>query len=120
MRALLAAAVLAGTTGCAYSATLQTNPVGASVFLDNEPAGIAPVPIKVRAFTGPSLIRVELPGYRPYEVELKTERRLWTRFKFGLVNPGVILGSTPPPVRTLVLVPEHGPAGTWTPEDVER
>ncbi len=116
--ALLALAVWG--TGCAYRATLHTNPVGAAVYLDNEPAGIAPVPITIRAFSGPRDVRVELPGYRPLELELRGERRLVARLRYALTHPGVVLGTSPPPIRTLVLIPEHGPAGTWTPEDVER
>lgn len=120
MSRVLALAGLVLGTGCAYKATLRTNPVGAAVYVDNELVGIAPYDVTVRAFSGPSQIRVELPGYRPYELELKSERRVLSRVRYALTHPAVSLGREPPPDRTLVLIPEHGPAGTWTPEDVER
>lgn len=108
------------STGCAYRATVTTSPAGAAVYLDNEPAGITPLPIEVRGVFQRQVLRVELPGYRPYEVVLAKESRPWPKTAFALTHPLVLLGKRPPPTRTLVLIPEHGPAGTWTPEDVER
>ena len=120
MKTVLVLAGMVLGTGCAYKATLHTDPIGASLYVDNELVGIAPYDVTVRAFSGPRQVRVELPGYRPYEVHFGTERRLLPRLRFALVHPAVVLGRKPPPERLLLLIPEHGPAGTWTPEDVER
>ncbi len=120
MSAALALVGLLLGTGCAYKATLHTDPVGASVYVDNELVGIAPYDVTVRAFRGPRQIRVELPGYRPYELDFGTERRVTPRVRYALLHPAVTLGRKSPPERLLLLIPEHGPAGTWTPEDVER
>jgi hypothetical protein len=116
--ALLFAGVLG--TGCAYRATLQTNPIGAAVFIDGEAAGIAPVLITVTGLWRKPQVLVELPGYRSYEIDLATESRPWPRIVFAWTHPLVVLGKRPPPTRIMMLIPEHGPAGTWTPEDVER
>ncbi len=117
---LAAMACLVWSAGCAYRATVTTEPAGAVVFIDDQDVGMAPVPITIRRFFQAHSIRVELPGYRPYEIELTTEARLLPRLRFGVTHPLVMMGKRPPPLRTLMLIPEHGPAGTWTPEDVER
>ena len=68
------------------------------LWIDDQDVGMAPVPITIRRFFQAHSIRVELPGYRPYEIELTTEARLLPRLRFGVTHPLVMMGKRPPPL----------------------
>ena len=94
-RTLLAVAGLAALgAGCApYRLPVVTHPVGASVSVDTKHVGVAPMDAPV-PLLGRTDVLVELSGYRPLHARL------------GLFRPRAI---------ELLLVPEHGGAGTWDP-----
>ncbi|MDP2317706.1 MAG: PEGA domain-containing protein [Pseudomonadota bacterium] len=83
--------------GCMHKVPLSCDPAGAYVSVAGERVGVAPLDLPVRAF-GPRRVTVERTGYRTLE------------FRLPLLPPRAI------EVR---LVPEHGGAGTWKPEDVK-
>ena len=106
--------------GCSYGVVVASSPPGASVYLDDVVAGVTPLQGEVRNRRRRPAVRVELTGYRSFEVDMRSDLGPVDRLRYNLRHPWIVLGTRPPPTRTLVLIPEHGPAGTWTPEDVER
>lgn len=98
MRPVLLLLALLAVPGCAHRVRVDTLPRGAVVTYRGT-RGTTPVDLKVRAF-GPRKITVRLAGYRTWEGRLPAST--WYRGYTEL---------------DLILVEEHGAAGTWTPED---
>ncbi len=107
-------------TGCTYRVVLASSPPGAVIYVDEEIVGVTPLPVAVSHRGKPPSIRVELTGYRSFELDMTRDLRLRERIRYNLRHPWLYVGDRSPPTRTVVLIPNHGPAGTWTPEDVER
>jgi len=72
-------------------------PVGASVSVNGTRVGVAPMDAPV-PLVGPTILLLELSGYRPVPVRL------------GFFRPHGV---------EVLLVPEHGGAGTWDPSRAE-
>ena len=115
--AALAAALL--LAGCAHRVALDSDPPGATVRRGDAALGVTPTEVRLRWWPGRKLpVEVASPGYRAVAIRLDEDVGIlriagevltlrWRR----------LLGLRPRAVHRLVLVPEHGPAGTWTPED---
>lgn len=85
--------------GCAHRVELTSSPPGAMVTWRGRRVGPTPVVLKVRPFqTG--VVTARLGGYRPYEAELGPPKLLRRGSRIELL-----------------LVEEHGAAGTWTPDE---
>lgn len=107
---------------------VESQPPGAVVRLDGKVRGVTPLEFNT-VWTPPLTKRytvgLTLPGYRPVQAEgtwlqpspLRREVRLW-RYLLHPFSWMKILGREPRSRYTFVLVQEHGPAGTWGPEDV--
>lgn len=110
---------LLACAGCAYTVTLTSDPTPAQVTLPDGRTVATPAEVTLRwAPFGHQRIVASAPRHRTLEVDLRrTEIRLH-RFVGGtLAHPGTLLGEPRGEVR-LVLAPEHGPAGTWNPEEI--
>ena len=95
-----------------YKVEIETHPSGAIVTLASGQTVTTPasgIGFGVRDFFLP--IHIAAPGYRPLEVLLDLEQ---VRVAFG----GPRLFRVVPSKLEYVLVPVHGPAGTWTEDDV--
>jgi hypothetical protein len=98
MRAL-APSLVASTflaTGCAHHVALTSAPAGAYVSLGGERVGVTPLELRV-PLVGTRALHIEMVGYRPLDLTLP---------------------ATPPSAIELLLVREHGGAGTWSPDDI--
>ncbi len=106
-------------SGCAHRVVFKSEPVTATVYVDDELIG--PTPVAVRRTLWPFRkvdVRIEAQGYRTIEVPLhKDARTLRPLGDLLLLKWRKMLGLKARRVHTLVLVPEHGPSGTWTPDD---
>jgi hypothetical protein len=124
-------------TGCLHKVRVESDPPGAVVVYAGKRKGVTPV--EFMAVSSPHLrkdtrrkrLRVTLPGHRavvtdmgPYLRSRRVIRHpLLARPLMCLLPPyndirgGVCL--SPRTALTYVLIKEHGPAGTWSPEDVE-
>lgn len=107
---------------------VESEPPGAVVRLDGKVRGVTPVEFNTvwtPPFVKDYVLGLSLPGYRPVRTEggwnhpspLRREVRFW-RYLLHPLSWMKIIGRAPRSKYTFVLVPEHGPAGTWTPEDV--
>lgn len=105
--------------GCPYKVTLTSDPTPAEVLLPDGRTVVTPAEVKLRWVPfGHQRITASAPRHRALEVDLrKTEIRFW-RFVGGTIARPATLGGRPRGEVELVLVPEHGPAGSWSPEDV--
>ncbi|MES2643771.1 MAG: PEGA domain-containing protein [Myxococcota bacterium] len=94
---VLALASLSLGVGCTHRVALLSDPVGAYVTMGETRVGVAPVEIVVPAFGG-RVVSVQRTGYRTVELKLPL---------------------LPPREVEVRLVPEHGGAGSWDPEDID-
>ncbi len=104
-RAGLALLALLLATGCARKVTVTSDPPGASVRKNGELVG--PTPVDVRVWWVPfwkQEVRLTMSGRRAAVVSLRK-------------NLGLFRAHT---VHEVVLIPEHGPAGTWTVEEAKE
>lgn len=104
---------------CAYRVSLTSTPAPAEVVLPDGRTIVTPRTVRLRYVPfGHQRITATAPGYRAIEVDLRrTEIRWWRYVGQSLAHPGTLAGAPRGEVR-LVLVPEHGPAGTWSPEEI--
>ncbi|MEQ1504558.1 MAG: hypothetical protein ABMB14_20130 [Myxococcota bacterium] len=125
----VAALLLSGLAGCAYKVTLTAEPTPTEIVLpDNLPDRlvvngdrvVTPADVTLRWVPfGHQRVVVSAPGYRTLEVDLRREEIRWSRFLIGtLAHPATLSGRPRGEVR-FVLVPDHGPAGTWTPDQID-
>ncbi|TNE84220.1 MAG: hypothetical protein EP330_30330 [Deltaproteobacteria bacterium] len=104
-------------TACAYKVELTSAPAGARVDLPDGTQVFTPevVTLKVAPFNRQE-ITVSAPGYRPLTVDVRhREARAWRYLTDAVFRPKTFTGA-PRGHLELQLVPQHGPAGTWTPE----
>ncbi len=117
MIGLWLAALLAG---CTYRVEVEARPAGATLELaDGRQIGL---PAEVRYSALPFHRRpatVSAPGHR--DLEIRTGG--FGLGELGLITdpilrPGLFFGPDPRRQVEVLLVPEHGPAGTWTEDQV--
>lgn len=107
--------------GCTYHVRVESRPIGAVLWLEDGSSVVLPqdVDLPWRPFKPPKA-RVTFPGYRT--LETRFTRRLVKGSEY-LSDPFVAqdeaFGDKPRRVLEVVLVPEHGPAGTWTEDEVD-
>lgn len=111
----IAVVAFGALSGCAYKVTLSSVPPAEIVLPNGDTVGTpADVTLRYVPF-GHQWIRASAPGYRTLEVDLRrTEIQWWTIVVGVIAHPDVLWGRPRGEVR-LLLVPEHGPAGTWDP-----
>ena len=69
-------------------------------------------------FSRPEL-RLAMPGYRPVVVELRKDKRPVRRLlEFLTFRYKRAFALVPNSSHQVLMVPVHGPAGTWTPDDI--
>lgn len=105
--------------GCMHRVRVESSPPGAVVRLNGERIGVTPMEFKTRWNpAGRYRLLVKLPGYRPVKVRFRDDVRLW-RYPLRLFfKPRRVVQRTPHSHFRVVMVPDHGPAGTWTPADM--
>jgi len=123
MRWLRAASILMAVAlapGCAHRVAIVSEPLGAQVRRDGELVGSTPSELVVWSmpFTRPTA-KLTMPGYRPMEVALHKDRKPMRRFwEFLTLRWRKAFALSPTGLHEVLMVERHGPAGTWTPEDV--
>jgi hypothetical protein len=130
VRFLWSLAALGLAQGClVHKVRVESEPAGARVELDGRFKGTTPT--EFRVFYTPPLTRdydlaVMLPSYRTVESTgdgllhpspLRREVRLW-RYVLHPFAFRKMLGLEPRSTFRYALVEDHGPAGTWTSEEI--
>lgn len=104
---------LLALVGCAYRVNLVSTPPGALVELPTGRQVTTPAVVRLRwAPFNEAVVRASARGYRPLEVDLRDTEVKAGRFLFRAFK-------RPRGEVELVLVPSHGPTGTWLPGEVE-
>ncbi len=104
---------------CRHQIEVKTLPASATLYHKDKELGDTPVEITFWWFPfRPFPITAKLNGYRPMKFEAgnSLSSRLIMRDIFGL-RIKRLLGIETRNIHTIQLIREHGPAGTWTPEE---
>ena len=108
-------------SGCAHTVEIRSEPAGAAVTLMHRGSvGLTPVQVKVWdiPLTRPAA-RIALSDYRTVNLDLRREIRPWARARHLLMlRWRHALARGPTASHLVLLVPRHGPAGTWSAEEV--
>jgi hypothetical protein len=118
-RVRLAPWLLLACGGCHYKVVLTSDPPTAEVLLPDGRTVVTPAEVTFDWVPfGHQRITATAPRHRPLEVDLRrTEIRFW-RFVGGtLAHPATLTGRPRGEVE-LLLVPEHGPPGSWDPKEI--
>lgn len=143
-------ALLAIVLGCfPHRVRIESEPPGAVVRVDGERMGTTPIEYTVvtwphlradacfgleegfQCSRRPYRVVVKLPGYRPVTTEIGGDARWWRHalrpFRAGYWDCAMPPFQwkdgecvTPHTVRNILLTEDHGPAGTWTPEEAQE
>ncbi len=107
---LAAGLLLSLSEGCAYRVGLTSVPTAAEVSLPRDRGTVVtPAQVTLRWVPfGHQRILVRSPGYRDAEVDLRR-----SLFRFASLR-----SATPGQVQ-VILVPAHGPTGTWIEDEIE-
>jgi hypothetical protein len=120
--ALAGLAAILLVAGCAHRTLVTSDPPGALVHMGPRLLGPTPVEIVVWSvpFTRPTA-DLALSGYRTMSIDLAADRRPARRaWEFLTLRWKRAFARVPGSAHRVVLVPRHGPAGTWTEGDVPR
>jgi hypothetical protein len=94
---------------CVYRVTLATEPAPVQIALPDGSVVATPAEVSLRWVPfGHQVVTASAPGYRPLTIDLRRTEVRWPHWLRGASRRKV----------ELLLVPDHGPAGTWRPEDV--
>ena len=107
---------------CMHHVQLESTPVGADVYLGEEHIGNTPMTMTMWWFPGRKLpVELRLNGYRNLPVRL--DRGISTQgvlVELLLFRYRTLLGREVRSTHRFQLIREHGPAGTWSPNDAKR
>ncbi|MBI4563575.1 MAG: PEGA domain-containing protein [Planctomycetes bacterium] len=111
-----ALALLVSMTGCVERwISIRSEPAGAEVFLDGEPAGITPVDIPYAWYGGRALLLVK-PGYRSLRHHIVLSAPWWQIFPFDLITDVLLPIPLTDRTELVVALDPEPPKG----EDLER
>ena len=104
-----------GSPGCAYTMRVTSTPIGATLTMPDGAIDVTPAETTVRvAPWGHTWVDISAPGYRTLKVDLsRSEATVFRAFGDLFFHPAAVLGYEPRGDLVFVLVPEHGPTGTW-------
>ena len=113
--------ILLQILSCRHKVTIESTPYGADAYLEEENIGKTPLEYTFWWYPGKSVpVTIQYFGYRTSALDIHRS-----------ISPLVIaddivhfrmlklIGLRSRNTHNAVLVPEHGPAGTWTPEDAQ-
>lgn len=119
---LLAALWLGGALlqGCAYRLHLSSTPDAAQVRLPDGGVVTTPTDHTFRwTLFNEQVVHVSAPGHRTFAVDLRDREIKLTRFITDAFTRWGRERDEPRGHVWFVLVPAHGPVGTWDPEEVD-
>lgn len=106
--------------GCAYRVRLSSTPEAAQVSLPDGRVVTTPTEQTFRwTLHNEQIVRVSAPGYRTFAVDLRDREIKLTRFIVDAFTRWGRARDAPRGHVWFVLVPAHGPVGTWDPTEVD-
>jgi hypothetical protein len=112
--------ITAWLAGCAYHVHLESRPTSARVLLPDEATVVVtPARVELRWVPlGHQWVTVSAPGYRTMRIDVQRRPLRWGLERPPDVPVFKLERLEGPPRIEVLLVPEHGPAGTWAESDV--
>ena len=121
MKPILLSILLLPIFACRHQVVIETAPKSATITHKKEKLGQAPIEITYFWFPFRKFpLKAELNGYRT--VNFDASKTISSRIILGdILHLRIqrLLGLKPRNTHTILLIREHGPAGTWTPEDAQ-
>lgn len=118
LRALVLMATLTAP-GCAAKVAFRADPAGAILVLPDGRSVVTPgvIQVKFPAFKR-VMVSARAPNHEVLQVDLRKAGVRPSKYWFDfLFRPAIFYGKKPRAEVELILVPRHGPSGTWDPED---
>jgi hypothetical protein len=103
--------------GCVHRIEVTTIPAGATLYRAQTRIGEAPADVPIWIFSS-TKIEARLPGYRPVTTQLRGMGTASFFVDFLTLHWPRALGLRTRGVVEIRMMPEHGPVGTWTPDEV--
>ena len=100
-------------SGCSYHVTVISRPPGALLVTPSGERMTTPADIPLRWAKHAGPLKVSAPGYRTLKLHIGPGTEGWDHF----VGPWLAIRKKAQ--VEIVLVPLHGPVGTWNPDDVD-
>jgi len=108
--------------GCKHRIRVESTPPGAKIFLKEKELGDTPVEHSLLWWPGRKYqMSIKLPGYRNMDIHpekaLSTTAFIKDLFMFRYSR---LLGLKPRRTFHVLLIRDHGKAGTWSPKDAKK
>lgn len=103
--------------GCVHRVQVTTIPAGAALYRNEARVGEAPVALKIPIFAS-TKVQARLPGYRSVTTSLRGVGTASFITDFLFLHWRKALGLRTKADVEIRLTPDHGPLGTWDPEQV--
>ena len=113
--------ILLQTFSCRHKVTIESTPYGADAYWKEESIGKTPLEHTFWWYPGKRIpVTIQYFGYRtsPLDIHRSISPLIITDDIIHL-RMLKLLGIRSRNTHNAVLIPEHGPAGTWTPEDAQ-
>lgn len=108
--------------GCRHQIQIQSTPIGAEVYWKDDMIGVTPLTTTFWWYPGKTIrLNIQYKGYRTlsFPVHSSINSRIILRELVHL-KWRQLTGFTPRGYYNILLIKDHGPAGTWTPEDAKN
>jgi hypothetical protein len=109
--------------GCAWRVQVLSTPVPAEITLPGEDRAVTPAEVRLRWVPfGKQWVTVSAKGYRPIEANLRRDEIRFFRYVGTTLRGGRRFGDEKGARGEVryILVPDHGPVGTWNAEDIPQ
>lgn len=103
--------------GCIHRVEVTSLPAGAVLYRKQTQLGDAPVTVRIPMFASTE-IEARMPGYRTVTTRLRGVGTMSFVSDFVFLHWRKAVGARPKGQVELRLIPEHGPVGTWEPDEV--
>ena len=103
--------------GCIHRVEVTTFPEGATLYRKGRQLGEAPLVVRIPMFAT-TQVEAKMPGYRAVDTKLRGVGTASFVADVLFLHWLKAVGLRTKAEVELRLMPEHGPVGTWAPEDV--
>ena len=113
--------LIIAVVGCRHQVVIESAPYGAEVFWKEDSLGSTPIQHNFWWYPGKRIhLNVQHYGYRSMILDVDQSISVGRVINDVFHLEGkVLLGINPRTTHTAILIPEHGPAGAWTPDDAK-
>ncbi len=120
IRTLRILCLVTGLSACAHRVVIESDPPGANIRVDHRVVGVTPAEVTVKWVPFKKIpVTVSAPGRRWVKIDLAKDLGMMRLgWQVMTLQTGKLTGKVPRTTHRALFVHNHGPAGTWTSEDV--